>query len=153
MVTGNYYSPWKNCEDKLKNSLLHTGDYFQNYSINLCLLYSLYISTNGAGSNIINKYHSTKNVHKCHQDFELHFWNDAYLTNKATAATITRNSAVYHGDCRTFTFETYYTIMYKDFNDLSYAVSSHALNNAKKINAFEQGLKDPQAIIWCIILK
>ena len=63
------------------------------------------------------------------------------------------NSAVYNDDIRNFTLENYYTIMSKAFNDLAAAGSAHALNNMKKIDAFEQGLKDPQAIHWCIILK
>ena len=63
------------------------------------------------------------------------------------------NSAVYNGDHRNFTLETDYTIMLKAFNDLSAAGSAHALNGTKKINAFEQVLKDPQAIHWCIISK
>ena len=54
---------------------------------------------------------------------------------------------------RNFTLETYYTIMLKDFNNLVVAGSVHALNDTRKINAFEQGLKYPQAIHWCIILK
>ena len=29
----------------------------------------------------------------------------------------------------------------------------YALNDTNKINTFEQGLKDPQAIHWCIISK
>ena len=63
------------------------------------------------------------------------------------------NSAVYIGDSRNFTLETHYTIQLKAFNDLSTAGSAHGLNDTKKINAFEQGLKDPQAIHWCIISK
>ena len=132
---------------------MHTGDYFKKDSINVYLLYYHFISTKDVGSNIINKYHYKNNGCKCHQDFELHFWNDAYLTNKATAATGTINSEVYNGDQITFTLDNHYTIMAKDLTDLSAAGSAHALNNTKKINAFEQGLKDPQAIHWCIILK
>ena len=69
-VTGNYDSPLTNQEDKINNCLLHTGDSFKNHNITLYLLYSRYISTKGVGSNIINKYHSIMNCHKCHQDFE-----------------------------------------------------------------------------------
>ena len=97
-VTGSCDSPWTNLDDKLKICLLHTGNYFKNDNITFYLLYSQYIGTKGFGSNIINKYHSTKNGRKCHQDFELHFRNDAYLTNKANPATITMNSAFYNGD-------------------------------------------------------
>ena len=153
LVTGNYDYPWTNQEENLKNYLLHTSDYFKNENITLYSLYLRYIGTKGVGSNIINKYHSTKNGRKCHQDFELHFWNDTYLTNKSTSATSTMNSAVYNGDRRNFTLETYYTIISKVFNDLAPAGSAHALNYTKKINALEQGLKDPQAICWFIISK
>ena len=34
-VSGNYDYPWTNREDKLKNCLLHTGEYFNNYNITL----------------------------------------------------------------------------------------------------------------------
>ena len=104
----------------------------------LYFLYSQYIGTEGVGSNIINKYHSTKNGRKCHQDIDLYFQNYTYLTNKETSATSTMNSAVYNGDCRNVILETYYTIMSKAFNDLSAAGSTHALNNTKKINAFNK---------------
>ena len=147
-ITGDYDSPWTNWEDKLKNCLLHTGDSFKNDNITLYSLYSHYIGTEGVGSNSINNYHSTPNGCKCQQDFELHFRNDSYLTNKETAYTSTMNSVFYNGDCRNFTLENYYTIMQKAFNDLSAAVYDNALNGTKKINAFEEGLKDPQAIHW-----
>ena len=68
-VTGNYDFPWANREDKLNNCLLNTGDSFNNDNVTLYSLYSQYISTKGAGSNIIKKYHSTKNGCKCHQYF------------------------------------------------------------------------------------
>ena len=96
--TGNYNSPWTNREDKVKNCLLHTGDSFKNDNITFYSLYYQYIGNEGVGSNIINKYHYTKNDCKYHQEFELNFRNDAHLINKATAATSTTNSAVYNGD-------------------------------------------------------
>ena len=34
-VTGNYDSTWTTREDKLKNCLFHTGDYFKNNNITL----------------------------------------------------------------------------------------------------------------------
>ena len=128
-VTGNYDSPWTNWGDKLNNCLLHTGDSLKNYNITFYLLYYQYIGTKGVGPNIINKYHSTKNGCKFHQDFELRFQNDAYLTNRETAATSTMNSAVYNGDRRKFTLETYYTIISKSFNNLDSAGSAHTLNS------------------------
>ena len=63
------------------------------------------------------------------------------------------NSSVYNGNCRNFTLETYYTIMLKVFNDLFAPGSAHDLNDTKKINVFEQILKAPQDIHWCIISK
>ena len=131
-VTGNSDYPWTNWQDKLNNCLSHSSDYFNNDNITLYLLYSQYIGTKGVDSNIINKYHSTKNVRKCHQDFELHFRNDDYLTKKATAATITMNSSVYNSDCRNFTLDNYYTIMSKTCNDSHATTSAHALNNKRK---------------------
>ena len=72
--------------------------------------------------------------------------NTAYLANKATADKSTMNSAVYNGYLVNFTHETYYAIFLKAFNDLSAVGSDRALNGTNKINAFEQCLKDPQAI-------
>ena len=63
------------------------------------------------------------------------------------------NSAVYNGDSRNSTLETYYTIISKAFNYLAASGYAHVLNYTKKIHAFEQGLKDLQAICWCIITK
>ena len=126
-----------NWEDKLNNFLLHTGGSFNNNNITLYSLYYHYIGTEAVGFNIIKKYHSTNNGHKCHQDFELHFQNHAYLTNELTVDTSTMNSAVYNGDCRNFTLKTYYTIMSKAFNDLAAAGSAHAMNDMKKINSFQ----------------
>ena len=137
-VTGNYDYPWTNWYDNLNNCLLHTGNYFKNDNITFYLLYSQYIGTKGFGSNIINKYHSTKNCRKCQQEFELHFRTDAYLTNKPTAATSMMNSAVYNGDCRNFIFESYYTIILKAFNGLSASGSAHALNNTEKYMHFNK---------------
>ena len=131
-VTGNYDYPWTNWEDKLNNCLLHTGDYFKNDNITLYSLYYQYICTKGVGSNITNKYHYTKNGRKCHQEFYLYFRNDAYLTNRATAATSTMHSAFYNGDFRNSTLDNYYTIILKAFNDLSTAGSVHSLNDTKK---------------------
>ena len=108
-VTGSYDYPWTNWEDKLKNCLLRTDNSFNNYIITLYWLYSQYIGTKGVGSNILNKYHSTKNGPKYHQYFEVHFQNDAYMTNRSTTAISTINSSVYNGDRRKFTLENYYT--------------------------------------------
>ena len=142
-VPRNYDFPFTNWEDNLKNCLLHTGHYFKNNNITFSSLYSQYIGTKGVGSNIINQQYSTNNGNKCHQYFELHFNIYAYLTNTPTAATSTMNSALYNGDCRNFTLETYDTIMSKSFNDLYADGSVHTLNDTKKINSFEQGLKVP----------
>ena len=128
-VTGTYDYPWDNWEDNLKNCLLHNGDYLNNDNINLYSLYSKYIETKDVGSNIINRYHYIENVRKCHQDFELHFRNDAYTTNKATIYTGTINSAVIMVIHINSTLETYYKIILKAFNDLAAAGYAHALND------------------------
>ena len=72
---------------------------------------------------------------------------------KKNADTSNMNSAVYNGDRINITLQTYYKIMPKSFNDLSATGYAHALNYTKKINAFEQDLKDLQAIYWCVISK
>ena len=143
---GNYDSAWPTRGDKLKNCLSLTGAAYKNDNATLYSLYVQYVGTDGIGSNIINKYTANKNGRKCHQDFESHFRNASYLTNKAAAAMTAMNNAVYNGDRRNFTLETYYTVMSKAFNDLADAGVAHALNDVKKIAAFEQGLKDQQAI-------
>ena len=104
-VTGDYDYPWMTREDNLKNCLLRIGEFYKNDNITFYLLFFQYIGTRVVGSNITNKYHPSKNGHKCHQDLELHFWYDAYLTNKETFATSTMKSAVYNSDCGNFTLE------------------------------------------------
>ena len=88
IVTGNCEYRWWNREDKLKNYIFRTEDCFKNYNIILYLLYSQYIGPEVVGSNISNKNHYKKNGRKCHYYFELNFQNDAFLTNKSTAAAL-----------------------------------------------------------------
>ena len=150
-ITGNYDLAWPSRNEKLAKCLLLTGSAFRADSATLFSLYLQYIGTDGIGSNIVNKYISSKNGRNCHLDFESHYRNAAYLANKASAATMSMNNALYNGDRRNFSLETYYTVMCKAFNDLEDAGIAHALNDVKKVTAFEGGLKDPQAIQWCII--
>ena len=150
---GAYGDAWPTRTDKLKNCILFTGASFTQDRETLYSLYVQYVGTEGIGSNIINKYTRSKNGRQCYLDFESHFRNESYLTNKASAATASMNSSVYRGDRRNFTLETYYTVMSKAFNDLAEAGVAHSLNDVKKVSMFEQGLQEPQAIQWCIISK
>ena len=150
---GNYGDAWPTRTDKLKNCILFNGASYLQDRETLYSLYVQYVGTEGVGSNIINKHVRSKNGRNCHQDFESHFRNESYLTNKATAATAILNAALYRGDRRNFTLETYYTVMSKAFNDLAESGPAHALNDVKKLSTFEQGLQDPQAIQWSIISK
>ena len=143
---GNYGNAWPTRTDKLKNCILFNGASYLQDRETLYSLYVQYVGTEGVGSNIINKHVRSKDGRKCHQDFESHFHNESYLTNKASTATAILNSALYRGDRRNFTLETYYTVMSKAFNDLAESGPAHALNDVKKVSTFEQGLQDPQAI-------
>ena len=111
------------------------------------------MGSEGVGSDIVNRYKTTKNGHACYTAFNAHFKNASFLENKASAATAAMGNAVYKGDRQHFTIETYYSIMSKAFNDLELAGSAHALSEQQKITKFEQGLKDNNAISWSITAK
>ena len=89
---------WPTRTDKLKNCILFRGASFTQDRETLYSLYVQYVNTDGIGSNIINKYIRSKNGRQCYLYFESHFRNESYLTNKASAATASMNSAVYRGD-------------------------------------------------------
>ena len=63
------------------------------------------------------------------------------------------SNAIYKGERRNFTLDTYYDIMSKAFNDLEEAGPSYALNSQQKVTTFENGLKDQVAIQWYITAK
>ena len=112
-VTGTYDSPWTNLEDKLKNSLLHTGDYFNNDNITLYALYHQYICPK-----VLVPILSTRTILKI------------IVANVTSTFSYTFRIMRDHIN---FTLETYYTIMSKCFNDLSATRSAHNLNNTNKI--------------------
>ena len=122
------------------------GPNFGRDSNALYSLYVQYVGTVCPGSNIVNRHTRSRNGYTCHQDIENHFRNDAFLDNKASNAIQAMSQAVYKGERRNFTLETYYGIMSKAFNDLEHAGTVHALNEQKKVTAFEQCLKDQTAI-------
>ena len=84
-------------------------------------MYIEHIGTTGVGSNIINKYKTSKNGHNCYRDLKAHFMNTSYLENKATTAEANIKNASYHGERHNFTLQSYYDIFTIAFNDLSQA--------------------------------
>ena len=63
------------------------------------------------------------------KEFVKYYKNDAYLDNKTSSANQATSNAVYKGERRNFTLDTYYEIMNKAFNDLEEAGPSYALNS------------------------
>ena len=152
-TNGNYESPWDSREDKLKQCTRLAGPNFRKDRESLYSLFVEHVGTESHGSNIVNKFKTSKDGYRCYHEFDAHFRNDAYLENKATIATQAMNAAVYRGDRKNFSLETYYSIMSNAFNDLSQAGASHSLNDHQKITKFEQGLKETTAISWAITAK
>lgn len=150
---GVYDAPYETREDKLCACLRLNGPDFKRDSETLYSLYVQYIGTEGHGSNIVNKFQRSKNGYKCHHEFETHFKNDSYLDNKASSAKQAIANAVYRGERRNFTLDSYYHIMSKAFNDLQLAGDAHTLNEHQKVLTFEGGLKDKEAITWYITAK
>ena len=150
---GTYEQAWPTRLDKLKNCIVLSGPTFKEDNAALYSLFVQYIGTSGIGSNTVKKYAASRNGRQCHIDLRSHFRNDSYLENKATNATATIQQAHYRGDRRQFTLESYYTIMTTAFNDLEIAGPNHALSEAKKVAAFEYGLKEKDSISWSITAK
>ena len=150
---GNYDAEWLSREEKLKNCTRLTGPHFQKDSHSLYSLFVQHVGSEGVGSNIVNRFKAAKNGYRCYHEFEAHFKNDAYLENKASAATQAMEGASYKGDRRNFTIESYYIIMANGFNDLAQAGPAHLLNEQQKVTKFENGLKDTTAISWAITAK
>ena len=150
---GVYTAIWPTRDEKLKMCTRHNGPNFRRDTYSLYSLYVQYVGTEGTGSNIVNRHTRSRNGYTCHQDFNSHFRNAAHNDNKASNANLAISQAVYRGERRNFTLETYYGIMSKAFNDLGDAGVEHSLNEQKKVTAFEQGLKEQTAITWYITAK
>ena len=91
----------------------------------------------------IKQFKTSINGYRCYHVFEGHFKNDAYLENKATKADQAIQNSQYRRERKTFTMESYYTVMSNAFNhDLSQSDTVHALNKQQKVTKFENGLKD-----------
>ena len=153
-TNGNYEAPgWASRAARLKACVRLNGARFIRDREALYSLFIEHVGTEGIGSDIVNRFKTTKNGYSCYHAFNAHFRNASFLENKATSATTAMNNAVYKGDRQNFTLETYYSIMAKAFNDLEAAGPAHALSEQQKITKFEQGLKDPTAINWAITAK
>lgn len=105
------------------------------------------------GSNIINKYKTSKDGRSCYVELKKHFQNATYLENKATAANRVLTETKYYGERRNFTLETYYTLMSQCFLDLEQSDPVHHLTEEQKITKFESGLVEEKAISYSIQAK
>lgn len=148
-----YHNGFTSRAEKLAACLEFRGPKFTQDSQALYSLYVEHIGTIGMGSSTVNAHKRTRNGRQCYLDLNSHHRNTTYLDNLATSANATLSAATYHGQRRNFTLETYYNIMTTGFNDLSLAGAAHALNNAQKINKFEAGLKQPNALNFSIMAK
>ena len=148
--TGNYNSPYPSREAKLKSCILLTGDNFRTDSEHLYSLLHQHIGTTGTGSNFIKNYEQSRNGYDCYRDIDSHFNNDTYKQNKASRANAALDKAIYVGEKRNFTIETYYNIMTKNFNLLASAGQTYVLNDSQKIQKFEKGIRDVNAIRYCV---
>ena len=104
---GQYNAVYSSRDEKLRHCARLIGPEFEADSI---LLYSLlveHIGNEGPGSNIINRFKTTKNGYQCFKEFVKHYKNDAYLENKASSASQATWNAVYKGERRNFTLDTY----------------------------------------------
>ena len=150
---GNYDAAWTTRSEKMRNCLAHAGPAYEADRKTLYALFTQYIGTEGAGSNLVTKYARTKNGHQLYQDFQNHYQNTAYLENMASKANKTLTELVYKGEKKFFKIETYYDRMTKAFNHLEKAGTAHILTETQKITKFENGLKDEQAIKYHIEAK
>ena len=143
---GNYATVWISREEKLKNCATHNGPQFLSDSALLYNLYVEHIGSTGVGSDIIQRNKTRRNGHKCYLDLHSHFQSDAYLQNRANIARANIKKAAYGGNKKHFTIQNYYDIFSKAFNDMDYAGPVHSLNEVQKVNAFQQGLQETNAI-------
>jgi hypothetical protein len=152
-VDGNYDDPWDSRSAKLKACTALAGPNFRRDREALYSLFVQHVGIESIGSNIVKQFKTSKDGYRCYHAFEAHFKNDAYLENKATIADQALQNAQYRGERKTFTMESYYTVMSNAFNDLSQSGPAHALNEQQKVTKFENGLKDTTAISWSITAK
>ena len=139
---GDYNFAWISRDEKIKNFISLNGTRYKHDKEGIHSLAVKHIDTNGCGSNIIIKHEHSKDGR-----------NDSYKKNLSTTANKSIGDARYHGERRTFTLETYYTIMSKDFNLLEQAGVAHNLTKEQKVIKFEAGLKEEKYISYSINAK
>ena len=152
-IPANYDANWPTREDKLRHCLRFNGPIYEDDNESLYSFLVQHIGTIGVGSNIVNKYKTSKDGRACYLELTDHFKNDTYLENKATAANKSIVEAKYYGDRRNFTLETYYAIMSQNFLALDEAGPVHRLTEEQKITKFEGGLVEDKAISYSIQAK
>ena len=112
-----------------------------------------HIGTDGCGSNILIKHNRFKDGRKVYIELRSHFQNDSYKQNLATTDNKGIGDARYHGEKRTFTIKTYYTIISKNFNLLEQSGVDHTLTQEQKVINFEAGLQEEKSISYSINAK
>lgn len=152
-IVGNYNSQYPSREAKLKACIVLRGDNFRTDSEHLYSMLNQHIGTTGVGSTFIHKYHISRNGYNCFRDIDNHFNSHSFKQNKASRATAALSNAVYQGDRRNFNIETYYSIMTTNFNALVNSGPDYALTEIQKIQKFEEGIKEVNAIKYCIDAK
>jgi hypothetical protein len=150
---GDYGAPYTTRELKLKACITFTGDNFRVDRESIYSLYVQHIGTTGIGSTIVNRYKRNKDGYRCFLELNQHFNNSTYKQNRATTANTNIANASYRGDRHRFTIETYYTIMTTAFNELEEAGAAHALTEEQKIQKFESGIQDQNALNFAITAK
>ena len=136
-LDGQYNAVYFSREEKLRHCLRLSGAEIKADSISLHSLFVEHIGNDGPGSNIINRLKTSKNGYQCFKEFVKQYKNDAYLENKTSSANQATSNAVYKGERRNFTLDTYYEIMNKAFNDLEEAGPSHILTSQQKVTTLK----------------
>ena len=134
---GDYNFAWSSRDEKIKNCISLNGTSYKYDKEGLYSLAVEHIGTDVCGSIIIIKHKRSKDGKKFYIELRSHFQNDSHKQNLSTAANKAIGDKRYHGERRTFTLETYYTIMSKNFNILEQAGVDHTLTEEQKVIKFE----------------
>ena len=111
-----------------------------------------HIGTSGTSSNNVSRRTRSKNVCKCYLDLRVHLKTGYYEeTNVSKANTILH---IAHCDGKwEFTIKNYYNLVVKEFFQLKEVGTIYMLTESKKINQFENGIKEPTTINFSITEK
>ena len=124
---GNYKANWPTCEEKKRFCIKLNRSRYKSDTESLYSLLVEHIGTTGCGSNLVLKHKYFKDGRRYYMELKLHFHNEAYKGNLATAANKSLSEAKYYGKRRNVSLETYYDIMLKSFNMLELLGVAHLL--------------------------